>query len=134
MLSRAGGGGDNTGRLVASLWLAGTTNSQLIVLINKSLLGFPMRLRGLSWNVHRGQLLSITRSSRPRKPRARCPPALACSAWRRAFLQACPRREGWLSGPSDVGRDRGGVGHGESSPAAPGILSTVAERAEECQE
>lgn len=89
------------GRLVAPLWLAGTTNSQLIVLINKSPLGFPMRLRGLSWNVHRGQLLCITRSSRPRKPWAWCPPALACSAWRRAFLQACPGREGqrgWLSG------------------------------------
>lgn len=78
-------------RLVAPLWLAGKTNSQLIVLINKSLLGFPMRLRGLSWNVHRGQLLCITRSSRPRKPWAWCPPALACSAWRKAFLHAAPR-------------------------------------------
>lgn len=64
---------------VAPLRLAGTTNSQLIVLINKSPLGFPMRPRGQGWNVHRGQLLCIKkRSSQTREPRAaRCPAAAA---------------------------------------------------------
>lgn len=34
--------------------------------------------------------------------------------------------------PFDCGESDGG--HGESSPAAPGILSAVSERTEECQE
>lgn len=49
-----------------------------------------MRPRASAGMFTGGQLLCITRSSRPRKPRAGCPPARACSAWRRAFLQAAP--------------------------------------------
>lgn len=61
-----------------------------------------MRLKGLSWNVHRGQLLCITHSSRPRKPWAQCPPALLCSAWRRAFFHAAPRRKGSMARAHDT--------------------------------
>ncbi|KAI9527715.1 hypothetical protein NQZ68_027805 [Dissostichus eleginoides] len=69
-----------------------------------------MRLRGLSWNVHRGQLLCITRSSRPRKPWARCPPASPLSV-EESIPPGCPRREGSGAGcqAPDVGRDRGGA-------------------------
>ncbi|KAG7243873.1 hypothetical protein INR49_006028 [Caranx melampygus] len=55
-----------------------------------------MRLRGLSWNVHRGQLLCITRSTRPRKLWAWCPPALL--SMKESIPPDCPRREGSSAG------------------------------------
>lgn len=118
---------------VAPLRLAGKTNSQLIVLINKSLLGFPMRPRGQGWNVHRGQLLCIKKcSSQTRKPHAaRCPAAAAGPGPARPA-----QHRGWRSVPGAGRVTRVTQGERESCPlrppAASGILS--AERAVECQE
>lgn len=85
-----------------------------------------MRLRGLSWNVHRGQLLHIRRISQPRKPWAGCPSAQPPQHGRsRTFFHVVPQKK-W-----QAVRDRGGFGHRGNSTLL-GILSQS--QAGECQE